>query len=345
MIKAGIIGATGYAGEQLTWILHNHPEAELKFLCSHSYSGNSFENIYRNYAGIMQCICINEYEAEERFKDIDVLFTALPSGKAFNFVKKAVDNGIKVIDLGADFRLKSKETYEKWYGIEHLASELLPKSVYGLPEINRERIKTASIVANPGCYPTATILALAPLVKNELVKNKSIIVDAESGVSGAGRAANLSSAFCECNESVKAYGVTTHRHTPEIEQILSDICNEQIVLTFTPHLVPMNRGILSTCYGNLSKEVNESDIMDIYKEFYKEESFVKVTKDLPETRWVRGSNYCHIGLRLDLRTGRIIIISAIDNLMKGAAGQAVQNMNIMFGLEETMGLGFAAVVP
>lgn len=345
MIKAGIVGATGYAGEQLTWILNNHPKVEIEFLCSHSYAGLDFSNIYSNYTGIIKSTCITVLEAEKKLEDIDVLFCALPSGKSFEIVKKAIQIGIKVIDLGSDFRIKDKITFEKWYGIEHGAPELLKDTVYGLPELNREKIKRTQLLANPGCYPTASILALAPLLKSEIVKKHTIIIDAKSGVSGAGRAASLNSAYCECSESIKAYAVGSHRHTPEIEQVLGSICKEKIILSFTPHLVPMNRGILATCYADLEQPVSENELVNLYKQFYNNEYFVNILEKLPETRWVKGSNQCHLGVKVDTRTNRVIVVSAIDNLIKGAAGQAVQNMNIMFDLEETTGLKFPAMLP
>lgn len=345
MIKAGIIGSTGYAGANIVWILSKHPEAEIVFVNSHSYTNTPFNKVYGNFNGFFEEECIDNATMEAKLSEIDVLFVALPSGKAFEFVNKAVAKGVKVIDLGADFRLKSKATYEEWYGIKHESEELLKSAVYGIPELNRENIKNASLIANPGCYPTASILALAPLVKNKLVDVETIIIDAKSGVSGAGRSANIANLFCEVNESFKAYGVTNHRHTPEIEQQLSELNEDTIVLNFTPHLVPMNRGILSTCYGKLIKDIDENQLLELYREFYKDEYFVKVIKELPETRWVKGSNQCHISVRKDKRTNRVIVIAAIDNLMKGAASQAVQNMNLIFGLKENLGLEFYSMAP
>lgn len=338
MIKVGIIGATGYAGQQTVWFLHNHPKVQIEFLCSHSYADIEFAKIYNNYLGFMKEICINMQEAEERLKDIDVLFIALPHGKSFEVTRKALELGVKVIDLGADFRLNSADVYSQWYGLNNDASELLKDAVYGLTEIYRDDVKNTKLLANPGCYTTASILALYPLLKEKLIDVDSIIIDAKSGVSGAGRAASIPSLFAECNESIKAYGVGTHRHTPEIEQELSKAAGEEVVLTFTPHLVPMNRGILSTCYGKLNKKLNQDDIYDIYRNFYNGEYFIKVIDELPETKNVKGSNLCHIAIRVDNRTGRVIVVSAIDNLIKGAAGQAVQNMNVMFGFEETEGI-------
>ena len=345
MIKAGIIGATGYAGEQLTWFLHKHPQVTVEFYCSHNYTDISYNEIYTNYYGFIDDICVNMDSAINKLCDINVLFIALPHGKAFEITEKALCLGVKVIDLGADFRLKSKELYETWYGVKHEGAQFLDKAVYGLSELNRAAIKSCNLLANPGCYPTATILALTPLLKNKLIDINTIIVDAKSGVSGAGRSASIGSLFTECNESIKAYGVATHRHTPEIEQELSKASDENVIISFTPHLVPMNRGILSTCYGSLKKELTTEELLALYRDFYKDDYFIKIINGLPETRWVRGSNLCHIGIKVDTRTNRVIIISAIDNLIKGAAGQAVQNMNIMFGLKETTGLEVIAMAP
>ena len=345
MIRAGIIGSTGYAGEQLTSILHNHPNVEIAFLCSHSYAGESYNNLYGNFKNILKEKCISDTEALESIKNIDVLFTALPSGKAIQFAKVAAKNNVKFIDLGSDFRLKTKELYKEWYNLDHNYSEVLSEAVYGLPELNREKIKTANLIANPGCYPTASTLALAPLVKNSIIDTSSIIIDAKSGVSGAGRKASTANLYIECNDSIKAYGVATHRHTPEIEQNLSELNESNITLTFTPHLVPMNRGILAVCYGSLQESQSAEELLTLYRNFYKDETFVRIIDELPETRWVKGSNFCDISIRVDTRTKRVIVVSAIDNLMKGAASQAVQNMNLMFGFEETTSINYVPMFP
>ncbi len=345
MINVGIIGSTGYAGENIVWILCNHPEAKIVFVNSHSYTDVNYNKIYGNFNGFFEDKCIDSSEIENKLSEIDVLFIALPSGKSFKIVKKAMEKNIKIIDIGADFRLEKEEIYEKWYGIKHECSSFLETSVYGLCELNRNEVKTAKLLANPGCYPTASILAMAPLLKNKLININSIIIDAKSGVSGAGRSAAISNLFCECNESIKAYGVASHRHTPEIEQELSRVAGEEVCITFTPHLIPMNRGILATCYGKLLSNISTEELNKVYLDFYKDEYFVKVISDLPETRWVKGSNQCHISVRVDSRTNRVIVVSAIDNLMKGAASQAVQNMNIMFGLKENMGLEFFSMAP
>lgn len=343
MIKAGILGATGYAGQQLVWILRNHPQSEIIFISSHSYADTQYSDTYNNYYGFLEDVCINMEEAESKLPLIDILFIALPHGKSFDIVKKALAQGVKVVDLGADYRLKSPEVYKEWYGLEHEYKEVLEEACYGLVELNRDDIKKASLIANPGCYPTASILSLYPLLKHGLINPDSIIIDAKSGVTGAGRSAKIANLFTECNDSVKAYGIGSHRHTPEIEQVLSSACKENITLSFTPHLIPMNRGILATCYAKLNKQISTEELKEIYKSFYKDEYFVKIIEGLPETKWVRGSNLCHIGVKVDSRTNRVIIVAAIDNLIKGAAGQAVQNMNVMFNLKETAGLEFISM--
>ncbi|SKC92163.1 N-acetyl-gamma-glutamyl-phosphate reductase [Maledivibacter halophilus] len=344
-MKVGVIGATGYAGQQLLWFLNNHKETEVSFLVSHSYPDKTYSSIYKNYRDFIKSKCISMQNMYKYLSSVDIVFIALPHGKSMNIAKDLLLKGIKVVDLGADFRLKNYKIYEDWYGLNHEGKELLKNTVYGLPELNRNLIKNASLIANPGCYPTASILAIAPLLKNNLIQNSSIIIDAKSGVSGAGRSLNTSSLFCECNESVKAYKVGKHRHTPEIEQELSNINNENVNVLFTPHLIPMNRGILATCYGKLSKSISLDNIQEIYEEFYSNDYFVRVSEDIPETKWVKGSNFCDIGIRFDKRTGNIIVVSAIDNLIKGAAGQAVQNMNIMCGFDEYEGLNFPSMIP
>jgi N-acetyl-gamma-glutamyl-phosphate reductase len=346
MVRVGIIGATGYAGQQLVWYLNMHKNAEIKFMVSNSYSGQEFSGIYRNFKKFLDDKLIGVGDVESRINEIDVLFMALPHGKSAPFVKLAMDNGVKSIDLGADFRLDSEEVFKEWYKADYKHPEFIKEAVYALPELKmRDEIKEAKIVANPGCYPTASILALAPLLHHDLIEKDSIIIDAKSGVSGAGRSAKIDSLYTECNESIKAYGVATHRHTSEIEQELSKIGKENITITFTPHLVPMNRGILSVTYSKLKKDISQEEINKIYNEFYKDEFFIRVLEELPETRFVRGTNLCDIGVRIDTRTKRVIAISAIDNLIKGAAGQAIQNMNIMFGLEENEGLDILAMNP
>lgn len=345
MTKVGIIGSTGYAGQQLLWLLSKHPEAEIVFLSSHNYSDKMYNSVYESYLGIRSDICVDNKYAGELLPKIDVLFLAMPAGESFDLVRKALSIGVRVIDIGSDFRLNSADDYESWYGKKHEYSEILSEAVYGMPELNREKIKKARIVANPGCYPTATILGLAPLVKNKIINTSSIIVDAKSGVSGAGRTASISNIFTEVNENLKAYKVGNHRHTPEIEQELSKLAGFSFNLTFTPHLVPMNRGILATIYADLKNRMDEDGIFEVYKEFYKDEPFIRIKKDMPETRWVKGSNFCDISFKIDKRTNRIIVISAIDNLMKGAAGTAVHNMNLMFGFDEMKGIDKIPIFP
>ncbi|MTI65033.1 MAG: N-acetyl-gamma-glutamyl-phosphate reductase [Firmicutes bacterium] len=345
MIKVGVIGSTGYAGQQLVWLLNNHKNVEIVFLSSHSYANKAYTKVYPQYRQFNENICIDMESALSKLDDIDLLFLALPHGKTFEITKKAIDKNVRVIDLSADLRLKSQSEYEKWYKLRHKLPKEIKNAVYGLCELNREKIKTTKLLANPGCYPTASILSLAPLVFNKLIEPSSIIIDAKSGVSGAGRKANLSTLYGECNESLKAYKVSSHRHTPEIEQELSKFTDKDITLSFTPHLVPMNRGILATSYAKLTKKVNEEDIFNLYNKFYKDEYFIRIIKDLPETRFVKGTNICDISLRVDIRTKRVIIVSAIDNLIKGAAGQAVQNMNIMFDFNENEGLNLLSMLP
>lgn len=345
MIKAGIIGSTGYAGEELVRLLIGHPKVEISFLCSNSHSNEQYSCIYPNYKNIIDKKCISTDEALNEIKNVDVVFTALPSGKAINFAKEAIRYNKKLIDIGSDFRLKNTELYKEWYNLEHTSEDLLKKAVYGLPELNRNKIKEASLIANPGCFPTASTLALIPLLKNNLIDTSSIIIDAKSGVTGAGRKASVNNLYTECGDSIKAYGAPHHRHTPEIEQTLSNIASKNIFLTFTPHLVPMKRGILSVCYANLKEYKDENTILNLYKDFYKNEPFVRIIDSLPETGFVKGSNFCDITIRVDKRTEKVLVFSAIDNLVKGAAGQAIQNMNIMFGFDETTAINMAPIFP
>lgn len=345
MIKAGIIGATGYAGQELIRLLYNHSDIDIVHLSSHSYAGKKLSEVYPNFTGIMD-IELAGLDAQQMADDCDVIFFALPHGLAAGQISEDLLKKVKIIDLGADFRLKDKEVYENWYNVKHPAPEFLKEAVYGLCELNREKIKTARIAANPGCYTTCSITSLAPLAAGDLIDLSSLIIDAKSGITGAGRSLSLPTHFTESNESFKAYGVGTHRHTPEIEQELSTIAGKDIILSFTPHLVPMNRGILTTSYASLTKEISSEKLIDIYKEYYKNENFIRIySKDsLPETRFVRNSNFVDIGIKTDPRTNRVIIIAAIDNLIKGAAGQAVQNMNIMFCLPEDKGLNAVPTV-
>ena len=340
MIKVGIIGATGYAGNELVRILVNHPEVEIKWLGSKSYDGEKYSDIYRNTFEIIDGICTAK-TLEEISEDVDVIFTATPQGYLAGLLTDKVLENAKIIDLSADFRLKDVDIYEEWYKIDHKRPDLIDEAVYGLCEINRDKITPETrIIANPGCYTTTSILTLYPMVKEGVIDPNTIIIDAKSGTTGAGRKAVTANLFCEVNESMKAYGVGTHRHTPEIEEQLGYACGLDIKLIFTPHLVPMNRGIIATCYANLSKGISEEEIRDIYNKYYKDEKFVRVLDKgvVPETRFTKGSNYVDVNFFIEKRTNRLIMIGTLDNIVKGAAGQAVQNMNILFGLKEDPGL-------
>lgn len=338
-IKVGIMGATGYAGQQLVALLMRHPNVKIDFISSNSHEGLAFNQVYPHYAKLYEGILIGMAEAMDRMDQVELVFAALPSGAVFKAAEAAMASGIRLIDLSADFRLDDKEIYKFWYKMEHGAEHLMDQSVYGLPELWRDEIKEAKIVANPGCYSTASILALAPILRNnDLVDPFSVIIDAKSGVTGAGRQGEISLLLAEVNESVKAYNIGMHRHTPEIEQEISKVYGDKLNVTFTPHLIPMKRGILATCYINAQTFCTDEDIFDIYERFYGRFPFVRIRREPLETRYVAHTNFCDISIKVDLRARRIIITSAIDNLMKGAAGQAVQNMNIMFGFDETAGL-------
>ena len=344
MINIAIVGSTGYAGEELVRLLLNHKEANIKYYCSKKYVDKKYKDIYKNYFKIIDDVCIEDNLAMI-FKEVDLIFTATPQGYMSSLLNDEILNNCKIIDLSADFRLKDVNVYEKWYGIKHNTPQYLQKAVYGLCEINRDKIKDTRLLANPGCYTTCSILTVAPLAKSGIIDENSIIIDAKSGVSGAGRNEKLDNLYCEVNENIKAYGITTHRHTPEIEEQLSLISNKNININFTPHLIPMNRGILVTAYANLKndKKYDYNSIKEIYADFYRNEKFIRLLDEnvYPETKWVKNSNYVDINFKIDERTNRVLMFGAIDNLIKGAAGQAIQNMNIMFGLEENMGLVFA----
>ena len=346
MIKVGIIGSTGYAGAELVRILTGHKEAEIVWYGSRSYVDKQYADVYRNMFQIVDAACMDD-NMDELARHVDVIFTATPQGFCASVINEEILSKVKVIDLSADFRIKDVKTYEKWYGIEHKSPEYIKEAVYGLCEINREDIKKARLVANPGCYTTCSILSLYPLVKEGLIDPSTIIIDAKSGTSGAGRGAKMDNLFCEVNENMKAYGVATHRHTPEIEEQLGYAAGEEIILNFTPHLVPMNRGILVTAYASLKEKVSYETVRAAYDKYYAKEKFVRVLdKDVcPQTKWVEGSNYVDVNFKIDERTGRVIVMGALDNLVKGAAGQAVQNMNLVFGLEESTGLELVPMFP
>ena len=347
MVKVGIIGATGYAGAELVRILLNHKEAQIEWFGSRSYIDENYADIYRNFFELVDADCLGD-NMDELASRVDVIFTATPQGFLAGVLNEDILNKVKIIDLSADFRIKDVATYEKWYKIEHKSPQFIKEAVYGLCEINRDQVTTQTrLIANPGCYTTCSILTAYPLVKEGLIDPDTLIIDAKSGTSGAGRGAKTPNLFCEVNESMKAYGVTTHRHTPEIEEQLGYAAGKEITVNFTPHLVPMNRGILATEYAKLTKKVTYEEVKAVYDKYYKDEYFVRVLENStpPETRWVEGSNFVDVSFKVDERTGRIIMMGAMDNLVKGAAGQAVQNMNIMFGLPENEGLQQVPMFP
>ena len=346
MIKVGIIGATGYAGSELVRILLGHKDVEIKWYGSRSYIDKKYASIYQNFFQLVDANCMDD-NMEVLADQVDVIFTATPQGLCASLVNEEILSKVKIIDLSADFRIKDVKVYEEWYKLEHKSPQFIEEAVYGLCEINREDVKKARLVANPGCYTTCSILTCYPLVKEGIIDPNTIIVDAKSGTSGAGRGAKVDNLFCEVNENMKAYGVANHRHTPEIEEQLGYACGEKITINFTPHLVPMNRGILATAYASLKKDVTYEEVKAIYDKYYADEKFVRVLeKDVcPQTKWVEGSNYVDVNFKIDPRTNRIIMMGAIDNLIKGAAGQAVQNMNLMFGLKESEGLELVPMFP
>ena len=346
MIRVGIIGATGYAGGELVRILLNHKDAKIVWYGSRSYIDKKYYQVYQNMFQLVEDICKDD-NLEELAKQVDVIFTATPQGFLAGLLTEEILSQVKIVDLSADYRIKDVATYEKWYGIKHQSPEFIKEAVYGLCEVNREDVKNARLIANPGCFPTCSTLSIYPMAKEGLIDMNSIIIDAKSGTSGAGRGAKVANLYCEVNESIKPYGVASHRHTPEIEDQLSYASGEEVLINFTPHLVPMNRGILATSYAALKKKMSYEEVKAVYDKYYKDEYFVRVLeKDVyPETRWVEGSNFVDVNFKIDERTGRIIMMGAIDNVVKGAAGQAVQNMNIMFGLEENAGLKMVPMFP
>jgi N-acetyl-gamma-glutamyl-phosphate reductase len=340
--KVAIVGASGYSGEELVKLLLNHPHAELVAVTSRQNAGQTLAQVFPKFASHPKSKSLRfvEPNAEVLAKQADVVFLALPHGVAAEFAVPLLDAGCVVIDLSADFRLKSAEIYKEFYAHDHPAPELLKKSVYGLPEIYREQIKKSLLIASPGCYPTSILLPTIPLLKSGLIKSTGIIADSLSGVSGAGRKAELDYLFCECNESVRPYGVPKHRHLSEIEEQLSLAAKSQVTIQFTPHLIPVNRGILTTLYLEPAEKLSNEKIAACYKKFYGDEPFVRLLegKSLPDTKNVEGTNVIEIAWRLDPRTNRLIVMSAEDNLVKGASGQAVQSMNILCGFPETAGL-------
>lgn len=351
MVKVGIIGATGYAGNELVRLLMGHKDVGIMWYGSRSYIDKKYAEVYQNMFEIVEDTCLDD-NMEELASKVDVIFTATPQGFLAGVLTEEILSKVKIIDLSADFRIKDVKTYEKWYKIEHKSPQFIEEAVYGLCEINRDKVKGARLIANPGCYTTCSILTAYPLVKEGLIDPDTLIIDAKSGTSGAGRGAKLPNLFCEVNENMKAYGVTNHRHTPEIEEQLGYAAGKEIVVNFTPHLVPMNRGILATEYATLNKKADGTlptyeEVKAVYDKYYKNEKFVRVLeKDIcPETKWVEGSNYVDVNFKIDERTGRIVMMGALDNLVKGAAGQAVQNMNLLFGFDEAEGLNLVPMFP
>ncbi|MGL4451697.1 MAG: N-acetyl-gamma-glutamyl-phosphate reductase [Sarcina sp.] len=338
MITVGIIGATGYVGVELLEYLLRHPKVEVVGISSKSFVGSDISDIYSNLQGVSNLICENE---DDVIKKASVIFAALPHGLSEKIAIKIKEKNKILIDIGADFRLKSEEKYKEFYKKDYENSSLHEDAIYCIPELHRNLMKNQSIIANPGCYPTSISLGLAPAILKDIVKESSIIIDAKSGVTGAGRVANDNTHYIDCNENLKPYEIGgVHRHIPEIEQVLNDISNENYAISFTPHLLPINRGILSTIYFDLKKDLTVMDIHNIYTEFYKKEKFVKVLEfgKSASIKGVRNSNYCHISVHKDERCNRCIIISTIDNMVKGAAGQAIQNMNIRLGFNEDIGI-------
>ncbi len=345
-MKVGILGATGYTGIELIRILSKHPNAKITYLSSKNFESQLISEVYPGLQGI--CDLILEGDAfKKAVATSDIIFSTLPHELTFEIAQMVVDAGKRLIDLGSAFRFDDFNIFQKWYGLNDDIEYDKYDKVYGLTELNREKIKNAQIVGNPGCYPTSVILALAPVLKNRVVSDKNIIIDSKSGVSGAGHEPKFSNLYSECNENTKPYNVAKHRHIPEIGQELSKIMQEEVKIVFTPHLVPMTRGILSTIYCNLGSDITLNEVYDLYQEFYKNDYFIKILNPgkYPSTKSVVGSNYCQIGFEIDEHTNTLIIMSVIDNLVKGASGQAVQNMNLMFGLPENKGLDIIRIFP
>ncbi|TYO99552.1 N-acetyl-gamma-glutamyl-phosphate reductase [Geothermobacter ehrlichii] len=342
--RVAVLGGSGYTGVELLRLLASHPKVELVCVTSRQFAGQKVENVFPSLRG-MCGLEFTDGEPADIAGDADVVFTALPHQAAMGVVPELLQAGLKVVDLSADYRLRDAAVYEEWYQ-PHSSPQLLKEAVYGLPELFRDDIRQARLVANPGCYPTSVALGLAPLLKDGLIAPDSLIIDSKSGTSGAGRSAKLDSLFCEVNEGFKAYGLPRHRHTPEIEQTLGQLAGQPVKVSFTPHLLPVNRGILSTLYATLLRPVSQPELDELYARFYQDEFFVRCTGGvLPNIRQVVGSNFCDVGAVVDGRTGRVVVVSVIDNLLKGAAGQAVQNFNLLLGLDETTGLEAVAVWP
>ncbi|MEK6777442.1 MAG: N-acetyl-gamma-glutamyl-phosphate reductase [bacterium] len=346
MINIAIAGATGYTGSELLRLLYLHPEARVIRITSEQHSGAHLSEVFPQFGELMD-LTYESLDAEALVKDADLVFLALPHTLSMEIVPRILEHGVRLVDLSADFRLKNVSQYRTWYKVDHTVPELLKQSVYGLPELYRNEITEARLLANPGCYPTCALLGLAPLIKGGFIQTQGIVIDAKSGISGAGKTPKPHLHFPEANEALAAYRIGEHQHTPEIEQEISRIAEQKITLNFTPHLIPMNRGLLCTSYGILNRKASTGDLVDAYKTFYADEPFIRVHAQgsLPNTRDVRGTNRCDIGLKVDERTGRVIVVSVIDNLVKGASGQAVQNMNLMMGIKETTGLDLPPLTP
>lgn len=346
MIRAGIIGSTGYAGAEIARLLIKHKDTEVKWLVSRSFAGQNYQDVFGNLFEIIDKECA-DISLDEMAGGVDVIFTATPQGYLQGVLKKEILDKCRIIDMSADYRIKDVDIYEKWYGIKHNSPELIKEAVYGLTEVNRDNIRNTRLLANPGCFTTCSILTAYPLMKEHMIDRNSLVINALSGVSGAGRGAKVQNLFCEVNESAKAYGVTTHRHTPEIEEQLSYAYGESVTLQFTPHLIPMHRGILATETAKLAGSYSYDEIKAVYDRYYASEKFIRVLKKdvCPETRYVEGSNYVDVNFRIDERTGNIILMGALDNLEKGAASQAVQNFNVMFGFDEGEGIDMIPMVP
>ncbi len=347
MINVGIIGASGYTGAELIRLLTNHPKVKISYVTANKYAGQKVSALYSNFYGICN-LSFEKFDLDIAKKKAEVFFIALPHGTAMDVVPELLGSSRKVIDLSGDFRFPKKDVYEKWYKMPHKHPELLGKAAYGLCEINREKIKKSNFISNPGCYPTGSILAVVPLLKEEIIFEDDIIVDAFTGASGAGRSASKETHYCSCDENVSSYKVGgTHQHIPEMEKEMGKISGKEVKLTFTPHLASFSRGIYSTIYCKLKKSISTEELLKIYNNFYKDDYFVKVLPKgvYPEVKSVAGSNFCQIGLEVDERTGRVIVISAIDNLVKGASGQAIQNMNLICGFDEKEGLKTVGLIP
>lgn len=345
MHRIAVVGASGYTGVELLRLLSRHPEVQLVCVTSRQHAGQKVTDVFPSLQGSLE-LTFTDVDPSVLAQQADLVFTAVPHQTAMGMIPQLLEAGCRVVDLSADFRIRDVSVYEDWYQ-PHTAAELLAEAVYGLPELYRDQVPAARLVANPGCYPTSIALALAPLLEQELIDPATIIVDSKSGTSGAGRAAKVDTLFCEVNEGFKAYGLPRHRHTPEIEQTLTALANGAVTISFTPHLLPVNRGILSTCYASTKRTITLDAVHEVYAARYADEPFVRVLPKgaLPNVAQVNGSNFCDIGLVVDDRTGRVVVVSTIDNLVKGAAGQAVQNMNLMLGLKENAGLQIPPVFP